>query len=185
MAPVTALGRADFAEKKLWSAFQERPAVRASRSRLRQKQSKTSLFADSVASWRPRQCRKKKAPKPSGFGALVRTMRFELTRSPTRPSNVRVCQFRHVRVTGLTGFAIIRKDFYACQVVKKCGWADRIKLFILGDWLAFLSCCRCSCCGWTYCSFCCDWSCVPFYCLHQSRYGCPCCLHSGCYHSYC
>ena len=127
----------------------------------------------------------KKAPKPSGFGALVRTMRFELTRSPTRPSNVRVCQFRHVRVTGLTGFAIIRKDFCACQVVKKCCWADHIKLFIRGDWLAFLSCCRCSCCGWTYCSFCCGWSCVLFYCLHQSRYGCPCCLHSGCYHSYC
>ncbi len=118
--------------RKSWSAFRYGdPGARRATKAVESQQTQNKFLplcrprCELKAAGRKSQ---KKAPKPSGFRALVRTMRFELTRSPTRPSNVRVCQFRHVRVTGLTGFAIIRKDFCACQVLGKHGDMGSIKL---------------------------------------------------------
>ena len=43
---------------------------------------------------------------------MVRTVGLEPTRSPIRPSNVRVCQFRHDRICHVTDvFAISKYDY--------------------------------------------------------------------------
>ena len=45
----------------------------------------------------PKNIKQKKSCKTTTLFIVVRTVGLEPTRSPIRPSNVRVCQFRHAR----------------------------------------------------------------------------------------